>query len=398
MTTTARRSPHTGQNRGGSSSRPQPAHSRRRAGRSPCSERRRPRRATALRPGHRPACAGRPASGGPRPGERPERREVVADDERVDARGHAHAPAGRGGSPRGRRRSGGSRRAAPRRNSAIHRIASSGSVSGRSPSGVPGRGLRKLTGTSAGSTARSSSSSSRRCAVGLAHAEQHAAAQLHAVPAHQLAGVGPLLPGVGGDDPAEVRPGRLEVVVVAVHAALGEPPGLVLGEDAGAHRDVEPGLARAPAAPARGCAASSARRGPGPRARCRTRTRRARRSPRPRPAPRRCRGTGVAFTGVSNADDCEQKWQSSGQPPVLADRIPSTSTCGPHHASRTSWASAASAGHRRVGHAGQRRQLVAGEQAPLVEQRAPRRPGSPAGPRPPSAPRSARPARLDGDR
>ena len=53
---------------------------------------------------------------------------------------------------------------------------------------------------------------------------------------------------------------------------------------------------------------------------------------------------GVAFTTVSNLDDWLQKWQSSGQPPVLADRMPSTSTSGPHHARRTSWASAASDG------------------------------------------------------
>ena len=44
---------------------------------------------------------------------------------------------------------------------------------------------------------------------------------------------------------------------------------------------------------------------------------------------------GVAFTGVSNADDWLQKWQSSGQPPVLAERMPSTSTSGPHQARRT---------------------------------------------------------------
>ena len=37
---------------------------------------------------------------------------------------------------------------------------------------------------------------------------------------------------------------------------------------------------------------------------------------------------GVALTGVSNRDDWEQKWQSSGQPPVLAERMPSTSTSG----------------------------------------------------------------------
>ena len=47
---------------------------------------------------------------------------------------------------------------------------------------------------------------------------------------------------------------------------------------------------------------------------------------------------GVALTGVSKRDDCEQKWQSSGHPPVLADKMPSTSTVGPHQASRTSCA------------------------------------------------------------
>ncbi len=50
----------------------------------------------------------------------------------------------------------------------------------------------------------------------------------------------------------------------------------------------------------------------------------------------------MALTGVSNREDWEQKWQSSGQPPVLADRMPSTSTSGPHQASRTWWARAAS--------------------------------------------------------
>ena len=53
---------------------------------------------------------------------------------------------------------------------------------------------------------------------------------------------------------------------------------------------------------------------------------------------------GVASTGVSKRADWAQKWQSSGQPPVLADRMPSTSTVGPHQARRTSWARAASAG------------------------------------------------------
>ncbi len=47
----------------------------------------------------------------------------------------------------------------------------------------------------------------------------------------------------------------------------------------------------------------------------------------------------TARTGEAKTPDCEQKWQSSGQPPVLTDTMPSTSTSGPHHAMRTSWAS-----------------------------------------------------------
>ena len=48
-------------------------------------------------------------------------------------------------------------------------------------------------------------------------------------------------------------------------------------------------------------------------------------------------------TGESNRPDCEQKWQSSGQPPVLSETMPSTSTSSPHHASRTSCARSSSA-------------------------------------------------------
>ena len=36
-------------------------------------------------------------------------------------------------------------------------------------------------------------------------------------------------------------------------------------------------------------------------------------------------------TGEVNWPDWLQKWQSSGQPPVLRETIPSTSTSGPHH-------------------------------------------------------------------
>ncbi len=78
--------------------------------------------------------------------------------------------------------------------------------------------------------------------VGLAHVEQRATAQLHAVVAHQAAGLGPLVPAVRGDDGGEVRASRLDVVVVAVHAPFGQAPGLVLGEDAGADGNVEAGL------------------------------------------------------------------------------------------------------------------------------------------------------------
>ena len=45
-------------------------------------------------------------------------------------------------------------------------------------------------------------------------------------------------------------------------------------------------------------------------------------------------------TGEAKSPDCEQKWQSSGQPPVLRLMMPSTSTSGPHHFIRTSCASA----------------------------------------------------------
>ena len=47
-------------------------------------------------------------------------------------------------------------------------------------------------------------------------------------------------------------------------------------------------------------------------------------------------------TGEVNWPDWLQKWQSSGQPPVLSETMPSTSTSGPHHVIRTSWASASS--------------------------------------------------------
>ena len=77
----------------------------------------------------------------------------------------------------------------------------------------------------------------------------------------------------------------------------------------------------------------------------------------------------MASTWVSNWDDWLQKWQSSGQPPVLADRMPSTSTSGPHQARRTSWASAASDGTALSGSAARAAELVERQLFAAVEQR-----------------------------
>ena len=57
----------------------------------------------------------------------------------------------------------------------------------------------------------------------------------------------------------------------------------------------------------------------------------------------------AARTGESNSPDWLQKWQSSGQPPVLSETIPSTSTSGPHHRIRTSCASCEQRVQRLVG-------------------------------------------------
>ncbi|MNI55684.1 hypothetical protein D3C73_1106470 [compost metagenome] len=49
-------------------------------------------------------------------------------------------------------------------------------------------------------------------------------------------------------------------------------------------------------------------------------------------------------TGESNRPDWLQKWQSSGQPPVLMEMMPSTSTSSPQCLRRTSWASCRASG------------------------------------------------------
>ena len=87
---------------------------------------------------------------------------------------------------------------------------------------------------------------------------------------------------------------------------------------------------------------------------------------------------GVAFTGVSNRDDWEQKWQSSGHPPVLADRMPSTSTLGPAPGQPDLVGQGGQRGDPLVGELGQGGQLSAGQEAALVEEGDVRpRPGRP---------------------
>ncbi len=120
----------------------------------------------------------------------------------------------------------------------------------------------------------------------------------------------------------------LEVVVVAVHAHVDEVVDLLAGEHAERRGDVDvdggPDRRRRP----RASAPSACRRGRAPRRRCRTRSPRSPRSAWRRAPARGC-SSHTERTGEVNWPDCEQKWQSSGQPPVLSDTMPSTSTLGP---------------------------------------------------------------------
>src|SRR5215831_15707369 len=69
-------------------------------------------------------------------------------------------------------------------------------------------------------------------------------------------------------------------------------------------------------------------------------------------------------TGDANLPDCEQKWQSSGQPPVFTDTMPSTSTSGPHQRIRTACASESASSSRSSGSSRQRRTWPASSPAP----------------------------------
>ena len=72
-------------------------------------------------------------------------------------------------------------------------------------------------------------------------------------------------------------------------------------------------------------------------------------------------------TGEANRPDCEQKWQSSGQPPVLRLTMPSTSTSGPHQRIRTSWASASSSVEPVVGQLQHLQNLLLGQPLAALE-------------------------------
>ncbi len=72
-------------------------------------------------------------------------------------------------------------------------------------------------------------------------------------------------------------------------------------------------------------------------------------------------------TGEVNRPDCEQKWQSSGQPPVFSETMPSTSTSGPHQRIRTSWASWSAAGRCSSGRRSTARTPASSRPTPLVE-------------------------------
>ena len=183
---------------------------------------------------------------------------------------------------------------------------------------------------------------------GLAHADDPAAADLHPHLADELQRLPALLPRVRGDDVAEVRTGRLEVVVVAVHAEVAQLLALLAREDPERAGDVDVDVLRDRHARPRAPAPSAARPGRAPPRRCRTRSRRSPPSLAPLP-PSDGMSNRTARTGVSNRPDCAQKWQSSGQPPVLMETIPSISTSGPHQRMRTSWASSSASSTRSSG-------------------------------------------------
>ena len=219
-------------------------------------------------------------------------------------------------------------------------------------SGVPGRGLRKLSGTSVGSSSRSWPSNSSRWASALAHPD---AGHRSTAPSRGPAPAGrcrPALPRCGWSPRWRRTTWRSRGCGCSGGRRRRPAGSLVVGQDAGADGHVQPGLV-ADQRDQLQDAAQGSFVGP-PDGQHDAELGRAQASV-SRAAPRTSSVSrnGVALTGVSNRDDWEQKWQSSGQPPVLADRMPSTSTSGPHQASRTWWARAASEVTHSVGQLGQ---------------------------------------------
>ncbi len=202
----------------------------------------------------------------------------------------------------------------------------------------------------------------------LAHPEDAAATQLHARVARELRGCDTVVVRVRRADRGEPLAARLEVVVVAAHAGVGEAARLPGGEQSERARDLEPGLALDPidrvdhpaqqpllGTPHRDDDAELRRAGRPCRAAA------ARISSRSRNA--------YTSTPVRNRTDCEQNAQSSGHAPDLALMRLSSSTAGPHHASRTLCASAISDGSSSSVRSRDGERLVAGEPAALVEER-----------------------------
>ncbi len=112
----------------------------------------------------------------------------------------------------------------------------------RISSGVPGRGFQKVQRHFGRLQRLELGQQFNPLLIRFAHPQQSATAQLHVVLLDQFARLVERLPRVSRDDRPEERLSGLEVVVVAMHAGLGQSSRLIVGEDARAHRNVHAGL------------------------------------------------------------------------------------------------------------------------------------------------------------
>ena len=206
----------------------------------------------------------------------------------------------------------------------------------RMASGVPGRGSRKLMGTSAGpSTASSPMSSSRWASVSPMPSRTPQHSSMPGLDDVQ-AGLAALLPAVGGDDLVEEGPGRLQVVVVAVDPAGRQPSGLTGLENSGRDGHVEPGVVAYQGHHFEDAPQGALDRGRGRPAPGRTRWRPPPRSPWRRRAPRRRRGTaspapacrsGRTGRRSGSPRDIRRSWPTGCPPPP---RLGPAGPDGPH--------------------------------------------------------------------